>query len=74
MNKYTFFYRSDAASGELCATYRARKLATALRVFWRESLKFSSPVTSLLPHYEVVNSEGKLSFRVLPEKYLEESV
>lgn len=74
MNKYTFFYRSDSASGDLCATYRARKLASALRIFWRDSLKFAVPVTSLLPHYEVMNSEGKLSFRVLPEKYLEELV
>lgn len=74
MNRYTFFYHSDSAPGELCATYRARKLATALRVFWRDSLKFAAPVTSLLPHYEVVNSEGKVSFRVLPEKYLEDLV
>ncbi len=71
MNKYTFYYRSDSVSGELCATYRARKLASALRLFWRDSLNFSSPVTCLLPNYEVVNSEGKLSFRVLPFKYLE---
>ena len=71
MNKYTFFYRSGSVSGDLCATCCARKLATAIRIFWRNSLKFSSPVTSLLPHYEVLNSEGKLSFRVLPEKYLQ---
>lgn len=74
MNKYTFFYRSDLASGDLCATYRALKLSSALRIFWRDSLKFSVPVTSLLPHYEVVNSEGRISFRVLPKKYLEELV
>lgn len=72
MNKYTFYYRSDSVSGDLCATYRARKLSSALRIFWRDSLKFSAPVTSLLPHYEVVNSLGKISCRVLSEKYLEE--
>ena len=74
MNKYTFFYRADSVSGDLCATYCATRLSSALRIFWRDSLKFSAPVSSLLPHYEVVNSEGKLSFRVLPEKYLEELV
>ena len=70
MNKYTFFYRSDSVSGDLCATYCARKLSTAIRIFWRDSLMFATPVTTLLPHYEVLNSEGKLSFRVLPQKYL----
>ena len=74
MNKYTFFYRSDLASADLCATYRAKKLASALRIFWRDSLKFAAPVTSLLPYYEVINSDGKLSWRVLPEKYLEELI
>lgn len=74
MNKYTFFYHSDSVSGDLCATYRARKLASALRIFWRDSLKFACPVTTLLPYYEVLNSEGKLSFRVLPQKYLKELI
>lgn len=74
MNKYTFFYRTDSAPGDLCATYRAKKLASALRIFWRDSLMFAAPVTALLPHYEVINSAGKLSWRVLPQKYLEELV
>ena len=74
MNKYTFFYRSDSVSGDLCATYRAVRLSSALRLFWRDSLKFSSPVTCLLPNYEVLNSDGKLSYRILPQKYLEELV
>lgn len=74
MNKYTFFYRSDSAPGDLCATYRATRLSSALRTFWRDSLMFSAPVTSLLPSYEVLNADGKLSFRVLPKKYLEELI
>ncbi len=71
MNKYTFYYRSDSVSGDLCATYYARKLTTALRIFWRDSLNFAAPVSFLLPHYEVMNCEGRVSFRVLPVKYLE---
>lgn len=73
MNKYTFFYRTDL-DDYLSATCFATRLSSALRVFWRNSLKFGTPVSYLLPNYEVVNSEGKLSFRVLPEKYLEELV
>lgn len=72
MNKYTFLYCSDSAY--LCATYCATRLSAALRSFWRDSLRFAAPVTALLPQYEVVNAEGKVSFRVLPEKYLKELV
>lgn len=74
MNRYTFYYRTDMFAGDLCATYCAKRLSSALRIFWRDSLKFSSPVTSLLPHYDVLSSDGKLSFRVLPEKYLKEFI
>lgn len=74
MNRYTFFYLSDYGPDEFRATYCSRKLSSALRFFWRDSLKFPAPVTSLLPHYEVVNSKGRLSLRFLPEKYLEELV
>lgn len=74
MKTYTFFYRIDSAPGDILFKCRAERLRTALRLFWRESLKFACPVTALLPYYEVINDEGKISFRVLPLKYMNEEI
>lgn len=74
MRTYTFFYRVDSAPGDISFKCRAERLRTALRLFWRESLKFACPVAILLPRYEVINEEGKLSFRVLPFKYMNEEI
>ena len=74
MRTYTFFYHIDSSPGDIAFKCRAERLHTALRLFWRESMKFACPVTSLLPHYEVINDDGKPSFRVLPFKYMNKEI
>lgn len=71
MNTYTFNYRIGSDSSDISYTCCAERLSSAMRLFerWRETWK-SGLVMSLLPHYTVVNEDGKSSSRVLPSKYM----
>lgn len=71
MKTYTFNYRIGPDSSDISYTCCAERLSSALRLFgrWQETFK-SGPIMTLLPHYTVVNEDGKLSSRVLPSKYM----
>lgn len=69
MNTYFFRYETTVSAIKelLSVKFEARNLSSALKLFWNESESYACPVKRLSTLYEVVNSEGKSSFRFLKD-------